>query len=94
MMTRMLALVAALAAVACHVSARQVTGPDGSRNWYSIQCSHNPANCTEKAGDVCPNGYETARETHGEAEKPNNLFDTSQGYHSEYEGSILIRCRE
>ena len=50
-------------AIACTVgcsyaSAKPVSGPDGERGWFAISCEKEPSNCEEKAGDVCPAGYD------------------------------------
>jgi hypothetical protein len=41
-----------------HASAKPVNGPDGEPGWFAISCTKDQGNCEEKAGEVCPGGYE------------------------------------
>jgi hypothetical protein len=37
-----------------------VNGPDGQPGWFSISCNKGQEHCEEKAGEVCPRGYDVA----------------------------------
>jgi hypothetical protein len=53
-------LVTALLLAACGgplVTSTQFRGPDGSPNWWGIECRRHPSLCWREAGTVCPNGY-------------------------------------
>lgn len=79
--------------LACGASATRVNGPDGSGEWYSITCRRTRANCLEKAGEVCPKGYQTAN-----ASEKQSLFmmaSTTGGSAGQaYDGQMLVKCRE
>jgi hypothetical protein len=36
----------------------QFVGPDGSRDWWAIECAGDDALCWRQAGQSCPNGYQ------------------------------------
>jgi hypothetical protein len=38
---------------------KRVTGPDGTRNWYTVRCE-SLTDCYELAGRACPGGYAVA----------------------------------
>ena len=52
--------VLSLILVACASHASHIRGPDGEDNWVSITCKRSQANCIERAGEECPNGYTVA----------------------------------
>lgn len=79
--------------VGCGASSSRVVGPDGSNDWYSITCRRNMSNCLERAGEVCPSGYDTAaeREREGYAAQVNTYGGTLT---PTYRGELLIKCRD
>jgi len=50
----------ALTLIACGVTHKTITGPDGRPGWFTITCEGRPAVCIEEARDACPDGYDTA----------------------------------
>lgn len=80
--------VACMLLVGCGASATQVSGPDGSHNWYSITCRRNQSNCIEKAGEVCPRGYVTA-DSDGRTQLVANELYVAEAYN----GEMLVKCR-
>jgi hypothetical protein len=62
MIRTIFALCLAASTTACAVPAKQVSGPDG-RTAYSLKCSgmgRTKEDCYQKAGEICPNGYNVA----------------------------------
>lgn len=90
---RLFALCVFLSGLAACASATRVRGPDGSMNWYAIDCAYSRSYCAEKAGDMCPRGYEVADQSdqHGWRVQSNEN-GVSGG--STYNGTMLVRCRE
>jgi hypothetical protein len=84
--------IVALLVASCGASAKQVNGPDGSGVWYSITCRRTRANCIEKAGEVCPNGYETenSSEQKGIDVDVNAMYANAS---TTYDGQMLVKCR-
>lgn len=82
------ALLLATTISACGASATQVTGPDGEKNWYAITCRRNQSNCIEKAGELCPSGYET-ESSNGRTQ----LVVTNTTIGEAYNGEMLVKCR-
>jgi hypothetical protein len=86
----MAGLVGAL--VGCHASHDQVRGPDGTTDWYSIECKRNQGNCYEEAGDVCPNGYDIA-DAGGHSGTYVHADQSGVVAVPTYRGHMLIKCK-
>lgn len=87
----MLAITSMVAACS-EASARPVTTPSGSRG-FVIDCRRNQNNCFEKAGEVCPGGYEIIDDARG-----TTGVQLSSGYAAgisidkKFAGQLLIAC--
>lgn len=83
--------------VACsHASAKPVNGPDGSPGWFAISCKKDQGNCEEKAGEVCPGGYDVADASGHEGVAAFASFNQNGGSGyvvPTYRGHMLIKCR-
>lgn len=79
-----------LGLMAC-TSSKKVVGPDG-REWYAITCHRTQMNCVEEAGNLCPSGYDSDRESGGSTPFAidNGVGGTTKG--STYKGEMLVRC--
>jgi hypothetical protein len=54
-----------LAACGASVHSTQFRGPDGSPDWWDIECHRDNGLCLREAGEVCPHGYDVAgKESH------------------------------
>jgi hypothetical protein len=81
-------LIAAIALTGCVAPVRvtHVSGPDGAPA-VVLSC-HHEANCYERAGELCPAGYDTLNETSGFA-----IVPTAYGPVGASRESLLIRCK-
>ena len=71
-------------------SATPLKGPDGQPGWFYVWCKGEKKNCDEKAGEVCPQGYELI-------DMSENSGTTFEGYKSayvtrSYRGYMQIKC--
>ena len=91
-MKRHLVGIVMLAFGGCGGSSDQIRGPDGTMNWYSIECKRSQANCYEEAGEVCPNGYDVADQggQSGTYVQANQNGATAIPI---YRGHMLIKCK-
>jgi hypothetical protein len=93
MTCRSLLVVVSLALAACVSHAAHIRGPDGEDNWVSITCKRSQANCIERAGEECPNGYTVA-----DASGHEGFYAQGQGGFmpayatTTYRGELLIKC--
>lgn len=96
-MPRMLFVFAISCLVGCsHASAKPVNGPDGSPGWFAISCKKDQGNCEEKAGEVCPGGYDVADASGHQGVDAFASFNQNggSGYAvSTYRGHMLIKCK-
>jgi hypothetical protein len=75
----------------CYAESRSVRGPDGER-WHAIDCRRSQTNCYEKAGEVCPHGYDVADEGgHSGTVLVANQYGAYAVPH--YRGHMLIKCK-
>jgi hypothetical protein len=87
----------ALALIACGGASTYLTvvkGPDG-KLWYTIRCAHREA-CLERAGNECPDGYESAGDSQEQEGYVSGRFNHGTGYisgSSETDTIMMIRCR-
>ncbi len=92
-------LLAIVGLAACDtVTARHFVGPDGSPQWWNIECHGDTSVCWRQAGAQCPHGYEVVdRSQHDDVK----AFATTNAYgqtiaHAKRvpNGSMVIRCKE
>ena len=88
---RTLSLTVACLVAAC-ASAEQVRGPDGTMNWYSIDCRRSQSYCEEKAGEVCPQGYDVANSS-GHTGTFVQVTQFGGTATPTYNGHLMIRCK-
>jgi len=77
----------------CFSRSKQVTGPDGKRDWYSITCRSSRAHCLEEAGDVCPGGYEVADASEKQSFELSRNFSGQAVAGERYDGQMLVKCK-
>lgn len=80
--------------VACGAGAKKVNGPDGSGDWYSITCRRTRANCHEKAGDVCPKGYEVSDASEKNSFELGRDLAGNVTAGERYDGQMLVKCKD
>lgn len=88
-------LLFALVACAPAVTARKVRGPDGERDWVAITCKGQQGLCIERAGEVCPRGYDIAGERGHDGQR--TVVVSEQGTFRAaivpaYDGELLVKC--
>lgn len=83
-----LALVIASVAVAGCVHVSEVTGPDG-KPALVLRCGTHDERCYEKAGDLCPNGYDILDQASGFAIVPTANHSVIGGSHH----TIMVECK-
>ncbi len=66
------------------MTSTQFRGPDGSPNWWGIQCKGNPTLCWREAGTVCPNGYAVIDKNEHEGLE-------SSGTATQFAGTVVAR---
>lgn len=71
-----------------HVRHEVINGPDG-KSAISMRCGNIPA-CLKAAGEMCPSGYQTLKET----SEVSSGSSWGGGYHrgTKTTGTMLIRC--
>jgi hypothetical protein len=87
--------VATLIVGCSHSNATPVNGPDGQPGWFSVSCKRDQGNCEERAGEVCPNGYETANASGHAGTAAFANYDSNGGTAfvvPTYHGHMLIKC--
>ena len=72
-------------------SAVPVNGPDGTQGWFAIECSRSQAVCYQKAGEICPGGYNTV-ESHGNTGMVMSVNNYGGYAVTTYRGEMLIKC--
>jgi hypothetical protein len=90
-------LVAVVCVAGCsHASAKPVNGPDGEPGWFAISCKKDEGYCEEKAGDVCPGGYDVMDAAGHEGVAAVATVNPSGGSAyvvPTYRGHMLIKCK-
>jgi hypothetical protein len=72
--------------------ARPVTTPSGRRG-YAIDCRGNQNNCFEKAGEVCPQGYDIVDDARGTTGvRISSGYATGVSIDKKFSGQLLIAC--
>ncbi|MES1182204.1 MAG: hypothetical protein ABUL60_00240 [Myxococcales bacterium] len=72
--------------------ARPVTTPSGRRG-FAIDCRRNQNNCFEKAGEVCPQGYEIVDDARGTTGvQVTSGYATGISIDKKFAGQLLIAC--
>lgn len=83
-----LTLVLTIALAGC-VSVSQVNGPNG-RPAYSLYCGTHASACYQKAGELCPHGYQMLDHTDGMAIVPTANGSVVGGS----QRTVLVECKE
>ena len=84
-------VVLALITACSHVRSRPVSGPDGQPGWFAIECSRVHANCEQRAGELCPSGYDVARSDGRQGVVAVANADGAS-VRSTYHGEMLVKC--
>lgn len=89
---------AGLVAITCvagcsHASAQPVNGPDGEPGWFAISCKKDEGYCREKAGDVCPAGYDVMDAAGHEGVATVDQSGASAAEVPTFRGHMLIKCK-
>ena len=89
-MTRLVSICVCLLIVGCAPSVTNIVAPSGKVG-YSMNCGSKMGYCLEKAGELCPNGYNIINQASGTMAVP--VYSSTGGVVASPRHEMAIECK-